>query len=199
MTQALSEDEDLLKFVNFTAAFYKFVTNSSTNLEEAFQKQISKNKKNKTKTTSNERMDEENKMIQEFTKLNTDNYMNYLENLDLVNEEDDEIEEKGIKENKIELIESVFVKEFFKKNSIENMMNRLSDKMNYSIFNNKNKLIEFLSEQTTKLLFKIYEFLNKIIKYIKGLQEENIGNIIAKNLLEEEKMQKDYENTKRNY
>ena len=194
MTKALLEDSDILNFAYLTAAFYKFVTNSSSNFEEAFQKQISKNKKNKT--TLNERMDEENKMIQEFTKLNTNNYMNYLENLDLVNEEDGEIEEKDIKKNKIELIESVFMKEFFKNKSIENIVNRLNDKMNYSIFNNKNKLMELLSEQTTEFLFKIYEYLNKIIKYIKGLQDENIGIIMTKNLLEEEKMKKDYENNK---
>jgi hypothetical protein len=122
--------------------------------------------------------------------------MNYLENLDLINEEDGEIEEKDIKKNKIELIESVFMKEFFKNKSIENIVNTLNDKMNYSIFNNKNKLMELLSEQTTEFLFKIYEYLNKIIKYIKGLQDENIGTIMAKNLLEEEKMKKDYENIK---
>ena len=197
MTKALSEDSDILNFVFLTAAFYKYVTNSGSNLEEAFQKKICKNKKNKT--TSNDRMDEENKMTQEFTKLNTENYVDYLENLDLVNEEFDEIDEKDKKENKIKLIESVFVKEFFKNNNIENMMNILSDKMNYSIFRNKNKLMELISEQTTEFLFKMYEYLNKIIKYIKSLQDKNIGNIMAKNLLEEEQMQKDYENISENY
>ena len=77
------------------------------------------------------------------------------------------------------------------------MINRLNDKMNYSIFSKKNKLMELLSEQTTIFLFNIYEYLNKIIKNIKGLQDKEIGDLMAKNLLEEEKIKKDYENTKR--
>ena len=163
-------NENLLNLSFLTAVFYNFADYSSKNFEK-----ISKNKYNQLN------------MRNEFDTLNNDNVINYYDNLSLINSND-------IKENKnkykIDIINKIFGKEFFKKENNDMndegiILEKLTKKMNISMFSNKNKLIEFISIPIINFLFEIFENFEKIIKNMEARKRKEIQTLNESNLLSE--------------
>lgn len=187
MNTLLSDDESFLNFTYLTASFYNFVNNSGKNFKEINSKILKRDdskKKNQPKK-NNEDFDIE------FDKLNSDNYMNYIENISLINNNDEEA-----KKNKLKLIKSVFNDEL-NVNSKDKLCYILSQKINCSMLYDKFRLVKFLSNETINFVFDIFELFYKVIKSIEESQKTKIQKLVADNLLEEERLKQEKENFKK--
>ena len=186
MNTILSDDESFLNFTYLTASFYNFVNNSGKNFKEInskILKEVDSQKKNQPKK-ANEEFDIE------FDKLNSDNYMNYIENISLINNNDEEA-----KKEKLKLIKSVFNDEL-NVNSRDKLCYILSQKINCSMLYDKFRLVKFLSNETINFVFDIFELFYKVIKSMEENQKAKIQKLVADNLLEEEKLKQDKESFK---
>ena len=165
MIKDLSENVPILDFTYLTAAFIDFIDKSNKNFKEAVSIESQKSFNNKMIKKSNTDITEV-----QFTRLNTENLVKYLENLDLIEDEEIEKNEGDTKLKKLKFIKSVFGNSFIN-NELENIIQNLSKKMNFSIFNEQSKLVTLLSEQTTAFLFKVYQYISKIIKNMKKIKK----------------------------
>ena len=190
MIKDLSENVPILDFTYLTAAFIDFIDKSNKNFKEAVSIESQKSFNNKMIKKSNTDITEV-----QFTRLNTENLVKYLENLDLIEDEEIEKNEGDTKLKKLKFIKSVFGNSFIN-NELENIIQNLSKKMNFSIFNEQSKLVTLLSEQTTAFLFKVYQYISKIIKNMKDRENKYIQDLVAKNILEEEKIREENKKVK---
>ena len=187
MNTTLSDDESFLNFTYLSASFYNFVNNSGKNFKEINSKLL---KRDDSKKKNQPKKDNEDFDI-EFDKLNSDNYMNYIENISLINSNDEEAQKE-----KLKLIKSIFNEEL-NVDSMDKLCYILSQKINCSMLYDKFRLVKFLSNETINFVFDIFELFYKVIKSMEESHKSKIQKLIADNLLEEEKLKQDKENIKK--
>ena len=157
-------------FLNFTfvsSAFYKFIDNSN----KIF---------NNIDLTKDEITISKN-----FNKLNDSNFLDFFEYISYINDNNSRRKEK------INLIKNVLnIKYDYKEK--DKILSELSKKIDFTMFSNKNLLVKLLSPQIINFLFTIYNLFILNIKDMDSMSNEKIGKILAENLIEEEKLKKEF-------
>jgi len=167
-----SMEESLLNFCYITGAFYQYVQISGENFDL-----IKKNNINEIKIGQNNAIIEK-----EFESKNNNNYMDYFENLSLLND-------NGKKTTKIksELIRKIFGNEFEKCQNLKKF-DILKNKINSSMLKDKFLLVKLISNQIINFLFDIYENFFNVVKNMDEAQNKRYQDLVAKNLIDEEKL-----------
>jgi len=176
---SLDRNENFINFVYLSANFYNYVTCSGKNFKKAISIQEEKKNKQENEKKNNEIFDTKN----EFQLLNNENYMDYLENLSFINNNDSKSDKR-----KIELIKLALGKDFMEKDNEVKFFD-LTQKINFSMLCDKFQLVEFISVDTINFLFHIYEYFFKIIKNMEEYKNKEIQELTQNNLLSEEKLE----------
>ena len=163
----MSLTDSFLNFTFVSSVFYKFIDNSN----KIF---------NNIDLTKDEITISKN-----FDKLNYSNFLDFLEYISYINDNNSKRKEK------INLIKNVLnIKyDYMEKDKI---LTELSKKIDFTMFSNKNLLVNLLSPQITNFLFTIYNLFILNIKDMDSMSNEKIGKILAENLIEEEKLKKEF-------
>ena len=165
-----SMEESLLNFCYITGAFYQYVQISGENFDL-----IKKNNINEIKIGQNNAIIEK-----EFESKNNNNYMDYFENLSLLN--DNRKESTKIKS---ELIRKIFGNEFEKCQNLKKF-DILKNKINSSMLKDKFLLVKLISNQIIKeKLINSKKALSKEIIELKKLIDEKNKHINKYKIMEE--------------
>ena len=167
-----SMEESLLNFCYITGAFYQYVQISGENFDL-----IKKNNINEIKIGQNNATIEK-----EFESKNNNNYMDYFENLSLLNNN-----EKKSTKIKSELIRKIFGNEFEKCQNLKKF-DILKNKINSSMLKDKFLLVKLISNQIINFLFDIYENFFNVVKNMDEAQNKRYQDLVVKNLIDEEKL-----------
>ena len=167
-----SMEESLLNFCYITGAFYQYVQISGENFDL-----MKKNNINEIKIGQNNATIEK-----EFESKNNNNYMDYFENLSLLNNN-----EKKSTKIKSELIRKIFGNEFEKCQNLKKF-DILKNKINSSMLKDKFLLVKLISNQIINFLFDIYENFFNVVKNMDEAQNKRYQDLVAKNLIDEEKL-----------
>ena len=167
-----SMEESLLNFCYITGAFYQYVQISGENFDL-----IKKNNINEIKIGQNNAIIEK-----EFESKNNNNYMDYFENLSLLNNN-----EKKSTKIKSELIRKIFGNEFEKCQNLKKF-DILKNKINSSMLKDKFLLVKLISNQIINFLFDIYENFFNVVKNMDEAQNKRYQDLVVKNLIDEEKL-----------
>jgi hypothetical protein len=165
-------EESLLNFCYITGAFYQYVQISGENFDL-----MKKNNINEIKIGQNNAIIEK-----EFESKNNNNYMDYFENLSLLNDN-----EKKSTKIKSELIRKIFGNEFEKCQNLKKF-DILKNKINSSMLKDKFLLVKLISNQIINFLFDIYENFFNVVKNMDEAQNKRYQDLVAKNLIDEEKL-----------
>ena len=167
-----SMEESLLNFCYITGAFYQYVQISGENFDL-----MKKNNINEIKIGQNNAIIEK-----EFESKNNNNYMDYFENLSLLNNN-----EKKSTKIKSELIRKIFGNEFEKCQNLKKF-DILKNKINSSMLKDKFLLVKLISNQIINFLFDIYENFFNVVKNMDEAQNKRYQDLVVKNLIDEEKL-----------
>ena len=167
-----SMEESLLNFCYITGAFYQYVQISGENFDL-----MKKNNINEIKIGQNNAIIEK-----EFESKNNNNYMDYFENLSLLNDN-----EKKSTKIKSELIRKIFGNEFEKCQNLKKF-DILKNKINSSMLKDKFLLVKLISNQIINFLFDIYENFFNVVKNMDEAQNKRYQDLVVKNLIDEEKL-----------
>ena len=167
-----SMEESLLNFCYITGAFYQYVQISGENFDL-----MKKNNINEIKIGQNNATIEK-----EFESKNNNNYMDYFENLSLLNNN-----EKKSTKIKSELIRKIFGNEFEKCQNLKKF-DILKNKINSSMLKDKFLLVKLISNQIINFLFDIYENFFNVVKNMDEAQNKRYQDLVVKNLIDEEKL-----------
>ena len=167
-----SMEESLLNFCYITGAFYQYVQISGENFDL-----MKKNNINEIKIGQNNATIEK-----EFESKNNNNYMDYFENLSLLNDN-----EKKSTKIKSELIRKIFGNEFEKCQNLKKF-DILKNKINSSMLKDKFLLVKLISNQIINFLFDIYENFFNVVKNMDEAQNKRYQDLVVKNLIDEEKL-----------
>ena len=171
--------EDLLNFCYFSANFYNYVSESA----KIFQNM--KKEEGEKKNIENV----QNLIKDNFDFLNIENYMNYMDNLSILH--DDDINSKKYK---IKVANSFIGNNFFQNENEKEKENKsiilykLKEKFNMSILHNKFEYVKLISIQTISFLFDIYELIYNLFKNMEESSDEKIKKITTENLLSESEL-----------
>ena len=165
-----SMEESLLNFCYITGAFYQYVQISGENFDL-----MKKNNINEIKIGQNNAIIEK-----EFESKNNNNYMDYFENLSLLNNN-----EKKSTKIKSELIRKIFGNEFEKCQNLKKF-DILKNKINSSMLKDKFLLVKLISNQIIKeKLINSKKALSKEIIELKKLIDEKNKHINKYKIMEE--------------
>ena len=165
-----SMEESLLNFCYITGAFYQYVQISGENFDL-----MKKNNINEIKIGQNNAIIEK-----EFESKNNNNYMDYFENLSLLNDN-----EKKSTKIKSELIRKIFGNEFEKCQNLKKF-DILKNKINSSMLKDKFLLVKLISNQIIKeKLINSKKALSKEIIELKKLIDEKNKQINKYKIMEE--------------
>ena len=165
-----SMEESLLNFCYITGAFYQYVQISGENFDL-----MKKNNINEIKIGQNNAIIEK-----EFESKNNNNYMDYFENLSLLNDN-----EKKSTKIKSELIRKIFGNEFEKCQNLKKF-DILKNKINSSMLKDKFLLVKLISNQIIKeKLINSKKALSKEIIELKKLIDEKNKHINKYKIMEE--------------
>ena len=169
---SLAKNDDLLNFCCLSSNFYNYVKCSGDNFK-TIQEQIAENKAT------------ENDIAKNFNSLNNENLWIYYDNLSSINNK------ANINNNKINFIKKVFKiesDEKEKEDETESILSKLKENFKISMLANGYQFVELISQQTMNFLLDIYELIFNLFKNMEDSTNKKIHQIIADNLLSEEKL-----------